>query len=898
MVSPLLPSSSSSSVFTQKRARNLTSIHIKNLTPFPVRDAFASAITQQPPLHQPTFSGHFSDDIDITLARRRSRRVSVGSVRTLKSLRTDEDVEDLFSPPQSADAPERKRTTSARSGTGAVKSAHDQAHPPNSSRTNVPLRRRRTSSSSQTSPGARNHRQAQSGVSTLPLDNTQDALEKVVSSRLVDTFITIHIHSSSETIDTVQRNDTHSATSPKGPTHHLRPTGMQDGNPAETLRKSRHARALSVQSSPVATHKRTPSVPSGKQATSRSPSSARSVTENHIPSYISPVHRPSTNPNFSLNPTADFGPWSDLRSTKLKVCLYGRVGDDWPTLNGDKGKGKAVYRPDGDGTDSSKEFRILKEWIADLEDLVPAPEELPSNCLAFELNTTGELYCVPDHLHHQRPPPSNGYASDSELTSGGAVTDAAKLSEERHEEWERDTQPTARTASWEDLFKMATLQTCIVDHQTSLAEVTKKMDTLVLGGPVSACKRDVFERELRLSVLQSNLQESRTKSASLRDKIRNLRECIKDRRQLLGQAYEHQSLDIGDIALAEETIDDERHRLFTLRAAIPPTRTALLTTLSSIYPIELLSPPDLLYTILDAPLPIPLSSSDPAPPLHLPSHSSVTEEAVAAALGFAAQLLQLLAAYLRKGLVYPVTCVGSRSFVRDDISAMVGPRMFPLFTKGIDMYRFEYAVFLLNKNIEMLMIDRNLRALDVRHTLPNLKNLLLTLSDDLDIPVLTPRFSVASSLTSTLQGPSTKPPPDLLTDSNVEDANSNRLSTPSEEPPGSGSATPVATVDSRKSKSFLGGFTGFNILSHYYPKSTPSQGTSGETDANGAADVRDNGSDDDGEDRRTIRGLEVHTPLADQSTSPIDRCTAMEKVGQGQEATGHEPSSHPSSIVS
>lgn len=118
-----------------------------------------------------------------------------------------------------------------------------------------------------------------------------------------------------------------------------------------------------------------------------------------------------------------------------------------------------------------------------------------------------------------------------------------------------------------------------------------------------------------------------------------------------------------------------RHRLFTLRAAIPPTRTALLTTLSSIYPIELLSPPDLLYTILDAPLPIPLSSSDPAPPLHLPSHSSVTEEAVAAALGFAAQLLQLLAAYLRKGLVYPVTCVGSRSFVRDDISAMVGPRM-------------------------------------------------------------------------------------------------------------------------------------------------------------------------------------------------------------------------------
>lgn len=69
----------------------------------------------------------------------------------------------------------------------------------------------------------------------------------------------------------------------------------------------------------------------------------------------------------------------------------------------------------------------------------------------------------------------------------------------------------------------------------------------------------------------------------------------------------------------------------------------------------------------------------------------------------------------------------------------------------MDTYRFEYGVFLLNKNIELvwvftlillyimidgdlsmafqLMSDRNLRALDMRHTLPNLKNLLLTLTD-------------------------------------------------------------------------------------------------------------------------------------------------------------------------
>jgi hypothetical protein len=104
-------------------------------------------------------------------------------------------------------------------------------------------------------------------------------------------------------------------------------------------------------------------------------------------------------------------------------------------------------------------------------------------------------------------------------------------------------------------------------------------------------------------------------------------------------------------------------------------RTSLLTTLSFIFPIELSSPPDLLYTILNVPLPIPLSSADPAPPLSLTSHKEVTEDAVATALGYVAQVVQLLAAYLRKGLIYPVTCIGSRSLIKDGISAMIGPRM-------------------------------------------------------------------------------------------------------------------------------------------------------------------------------------------------------------------------------
>jgi UV radiation resistance-associated gene protein len=104
-------------------------------------------------------------------------------------------------------------------------------------------------------------------------------------------------------------------------------------------------------------------------------------------------------------------------------------------------------------------------------------------------------------------------------------------------------------------------------------------------------------------------------------------------------------------------------------------RNLLISTLAFAYPIELLSPPDLLFTILDVPLPIPSGPTDPAPPLTLASHKEINEESVATALGYAAQVVQLLAAYLGIGLVYPVTSVGSRSLIKDGISAMVGPRM-------------------------------------------------------------------------------------------------------------------------------------------------------------------------------------------------------------------------------
>ncbi|GAA5823932.1 hypothetical protein JCM11251_003350 [Rhodosporidiobolus azoricus] len=171
-------------------------------------------------------------------------------------------------------------------------------------------------------------------------------------------------------------------------------------------------------------------------------------------------------------------------------------------------------------------------------------------------------------------------------------------------------------------------------------------------------------------------------------------------------------------------LDADDRAFAKLAASAQSRRTYLITLVSSIFPIEPVfqsasspSPPPLLFTICSIPLP---NSSFPPP--------YDDDDLLSSALGYAAQLTQMLAAYLGVPLCYPIKCCGSRSTITDEISMMKGPRAFPLYGKGVDSYRFDYGVFLLNKNIEQLMYSQSLTVLDLRNTLPNLKTLLLSLS--------------------------------------------------------------------------------------------------------------------------------------------------------------------------
>jgi hypothetical protein len=114
--------------------------------------------------------------------------------------------------------------------------------------------------------------------------------------------------------------------------------------------------------------------------------------------------------------------------------------------------------------------------------------------------------------------------------------------------------------------------------------------------------------------------------------------------------------------------------------------------------------------------------------LRLPNSdfNGADEESIAAALGSVCHCVSLLSRYLDVPLRYPVRPIGSRSLITDPISALssAAPH-FPLYARGVDRTRFEYAVFLLNKNIEQLLHSQQLEVITLRHTLPNVHRLMM-----------------------------------------------------------------------------------------------------------------------------------------------------------------------------
>ncbi|OSD05786.1 hypothetical protein PYCCODRAFT_1405673 [Trametes coccinea BRFM310] len=1015
-----------------RRVRHITSIQIRNLTPFPARDALTSALTK--PAEQPQFTpyGHFSDDLDVTVGRKRGRRFSAAS-STFSGPRGDDDS-GHGSVDRSGEPTLRRRTSSRASiplSSSAGSSNSKLGRRPSTAgatpATRPPHRPRtlsHTSSPSQNA-GSSSHLSGDLGTSTSSIfpslfqNTSQKHLEKILQSRLVETFVTIYLIPGKTQEGTRpgtpasarERSQSRPSTPSRLSKDHATPSSPKAAPPSKTTTRrgtvgsssptpkpstpSKHApsaSSVSLRSSAI-THTKSPSqssTPNGKTvkpSSSASPQKARKpippsltssslASSSHspsshpspkpsakspqtadntlpVPDYISPIHRPSTNPMFQLS-QYEFAPGTDLSTSKMRVEVWGRaesenaqsIGQQQPTSSPLKGKGKERQSAD-ENAHSRPGWKLLESWEVDLNrlatltgDLASHPNHLPSNTLLISLSTGETLYLPPPSLRSaspSRPPsPDAGYNSDPEvevhrIRENGDVP--APLLDPRLSDASLESIPTSPTiseidgtqlrrkraatsASLQDILKLINLQACIVDTQQSLDDIVRELDKMVVHNEVNALARELSEREAWVFELQQERSRVQQNSRDLRSQIEARREELRQRRKVLAMARQAHDEDLAAESQTEDTISEERVRLSSLRSIIPIMRSNLISIVSFIYPIELVSPPDLLFTILDVPLPIPVGATDPAPPLTFPGHKEVSEDSVATALGYAAQVVQLLAAYMGHRLVYPVTCVGSRSMIKDGISAMVGPRNFPLFSKGVDTYRFEYGVFLLNKDIEMLMTERNLRALDMRHTLPNLKNLLLTLTDNEQRTIPGHRVASSSVSISSLQSQSPVPAkaelpasqPTSGTDGVAADTDSAAPSSvsPTEHgtdvavgaagagaitnttPPTSGSTTPTKGAQQRKSRAFLdlAPLTGFLSLRGRYPSSQkwsikPVAETS-DTEAHAASDRADSGS------TPANGGAQDASGEAGEDAEPVEDEDDRKTIRAGGTASGEE----------
>lgn len=241
--------------------------------------------------------------------------------------------------------------------------------------------------------------------SVLP-DNSQTGLEKVIKSRLVETFLAITVPQRRTPQQDEPPHYTHQPTSPHTPSpasprdkpispHSpknvegtlsrkvVKTSPLSPTNKALAKTRRDSASSAGTTSKSIPSHVKSSSTsaarPNGDfkrfplQTASTVPKSTPTIP---TPNYFSPVHRPSTHPHFPIDFRSNLEDGSaNCSGQKMKIEVWGKVGADLrvESVQG-KGKDKAVEGHD----DSGKEWKILDEWDVDLGDLIPLPADVRS----------------------------------------------------------------------------------------------------------------------------------------------------------------------------------------------------------------------------------------------------------------------------------------------------------------------------------------------------------------------------------------------------------------------------------------------------------------------------------------------------------------------------------------
>jgi hypothetical protein len=300
----------------------------------------------------------------------------------------------------------RKRTVSRVSVRESPASVGSGSHPPLSgtgtaSRANRP----RTLSMSSSISG-----KAVTATTTQWQSHTQKTLEKVLRSRLVETFVTVTVPSTFREHGSLAKPSTspsashaHRASSRTSPSsnRNLHPQQVTPSKLKSGAREEQHAKRIPRTASAVSSDKAVSPSSTHKVATSPTKlndnasnpkpriSGVRADNEiRTVPNFISNIHNPSTNPDFALD-VHDFSKQTDPSATHITVHLWAKLNQD-PTSINNRDKGKEKMSDEVDISDP--QWKLAGSWDVCLADLVPLPDEVSS--LLIPLTTLPKEGCI------------------------------------------------------------------------------------------------------------------------------------------------------------------------------------------------------------------------------------------------------------------------------------------------------------------------------------------------------------------------------------------------------------------------------------------------------------------------------------------------------------------------
>lgn len=348
--------------------------------------------------------------------------------------------------------------------------------------------------------------------------------------------------------------------------------------------------------------------------------------------------------------------------------------------------------------DVSLNLRELQYLGKQLEDL---DRPLPQNAVVFHLSDG--VYTTFTSLAQYAPPPFIPLPARTNSTR------------------------TLPTSSFDALLRLSKLDDSIQDALATRNKIAADLEAILEKNKSAMVDRDrVAEAKDRLKTIEyakktvsKQLEKARTQAAEKRAALAN-------RRKLMSEDVIYRKDKADDMQEGRTNTPKVRVSLEQDKKDVQNQRRRVCEDLQKVYPIQPIKNKALAFTIRDLPLP---NSED---------IDASSPEITAAALGHIAHILQLLSFYLGNPLVYPVTPRASTSTIYDPISLLKtnaresqrygadkSLRTYPLFSRGVPRFRFEYALFLLNKDIQLLLeTGYGVRVLDIRHTLPNLKYLL------------------------------------------------------------------------------------------------------------------------------------------------------------------------------